>query len=112
MLQNNMFTRAVVPHLCHRLPIAIYPFVLENHPIGLFRNRISKTEEVASELTPKHILLHLNKYNFRQPKQSLSEKVLFLAEKKKINLITQDVSHVLIVVKNSALLTVSLDLSL
>lgn len=54
-----------------------------------------------------HLFLpHLNKCNFRQPKQSLLEKDLFL-EEKKINLIIWDVSCVLIVVKYSALLTES-----
>lgn len=102
---NNMFTRAVILRWLQRLSIAIYPSVLKNHPIGLFRNRISKIQEAAPECNNRAILLHLDTYNFRQPKQSLSEKVLFLAEKKKINLIIRDVSPILIVVKYSALST-------
>lgn len=46
---NNMFTRAVILHWLQRLSIAIYPSVLKNHPIGLFRNRISKIQEAAPE---------------------------------------------------------------
>lgn len=70
--------------------------------IGFWRH-----QKWCLNVTTTHLCLpRLNKYNFRQPKQSLLEKVLFL-EEKKINLIIRDVSCVLIVVKYSALLTES-----